>query len=132
MFRLFAEVRRGMTSNFQSKSEDVQGSETPVVENGDRREVALASDAAISKLDAALTADIASVARIDAVASILKVACRTTGMGFAAVARVTEGALGCVCCARRNRLRTLAGRRTGRQDHDLRRDPRQRPGRRDH
>ena len=43
-----------------------------------------------SKLDAALTADIASVAQIDALASILEVVCRTTGMGFAAVARVTE------------------------------------------
>ena len=102
MFRLFAEVRRGMTSNFQSKSEDVQGSETPVVENGDRREVALASDAAISKLDAALTADIASVARIDAVASILEVVCRTTGMGFAAVARVTEERW--VACAVRDEI----------------------------
>jgi GAF domain-containing protein len=44
----------------------------------------------VSKLDAALTADIVSVSRIDAVASILEVVCRTTGMGFAAVARVTE------------------------------------------
>jgi len=43
-----------------------------------------------SKLDATLTADVASVAKIDAVGSILEVVCRTTGMGFAAVARVTE------------------------------------------
>src|SRR5271169_1532778 len=43
-----------------------------------------------SKLDAALTDDVASVAKIDAVGSILEVVCRTTGMGFAAVARVTE------------------------------------------
>jgi signal transduction histidine kinase len=35
-------------------------------------------------------ADIAAVQRIDAVPRILEVVCRTTGMGFAAVARVTE------------------------------------------
>jgi signal transduction histidine kinase len=34
--------------------------------------------------------DIASIQRIDAVPAILEVICRTTGMGFAAVARVTE------------------------------------------
>ena len=34
--------------------------------------------------------DLAAVARIDAVPTILEVVCRTTGMGFAAVARVTE------------------------------------------
>ncbi|MBP7704268.1 MAG: GAF domain-containing sensor histidine kinase [Caulobacter sp.] len=34
--------------------------------------------------------DIAAVARIDVVPRILEVVCRTTGMGFAAVARVTE------------------------------------------
>jgi signal transduction histidine kinase len=40
--------------------------------------------------DARLAADIDAVARIDAVSTILEVVCRTTGMGFAAVARVTE------------------------------------------
>jgi signal transduction histidine kinase len=35
-------------------------------------------------------ADVAAIARIDAVPTILEVVCRTTGMGFAAVARVTE------------------------------------------
>ncbi|MRG55901.1 GAF domain-containing protein [Phyllobacterium sp. SYP-B3895] len=35
-------------------------------------------------------ADIDAIARIDAVPTILDVVCRTTGMGFAAVARVTE------------------------------------------
>lgn len=35
-------------------------------------------------------ADIDAIARIDAVGTILEVVCRTTGMGFAAVARVTE------------------------------------------
>jgi len=34
--------------------------------------------------------DVAAIARIDAVPSILAVCCRVTGMGFAAVARVTE------------------------------------------
>ena len=37
-----------------------------------------------------LQADLASVAALDAVPLILDVVCRTTGMGFAAVARVTE------------------------------------------
>jgi len=36
------------------------------------------------------TSDIAAVQSIAAVPSILDVVCRTTGMGFAAVARVTE------------------------------------------
>jgi hypothetical protein len=45
---------------------------------------------ALPKLDAALTADISAVSKIDAVASILEVICRTTGMGFSAVARVTQ------------------------------------------
>ena len=44
----------------------------------------------VSLLDSALTADISAISRIDAVASVLKVICRTTGMGFAAVARVTQ------------------------------------------
>jgi GAF domain-containing protein len=34
--------------------------------------------------------DVAAIASIDAVPMILEVVCRTTGMGFAAVARVTE------------------------------------------
>ncbi len=37
-----------------------------------------------------LQADVDAVSRIDAVPSILEVICRTTGMGFAAVARVTD------------------------------------------
>jgi signal transduction histidine kinase len=37
-----------------------------------------------------LAADLAAVSRIDAIPRILEVVCRTTGMGFAAVARVTE------------------------------------------
>jgi signal transduction histidine kinase len=43
-----------------------------------------------SPLDPALAADIAAVSRIDAIPRILEVVCRTTGMGFAAVARVTD------------------------------------------
>ena len=35
--------------------------------------------------------DIATVGAIEAVPTILDVVCRTTGMGFAAVARVTDG-----------------------------------------
>jgi signal transduction histidine kinase len=37
-----------------------------------------------------LRSDVDAIARIDAVPSILEVICRTTGMGFAAVARVTD------------------------------------------
>ncbi|MFC7551747.1 ATP-binding protein [Pseudoroseomonas wenyumeiae] len=40
--------------------------------------------------DDPFAADVAAVARIAAVPAILDVVCRTTGMGFAAVARVTE------------------------------------------
>jgi signal transduction histidine kinase len=38
----------------------------------------------------AFTEDLEIVSRIDAIPNILEVVCRTTGMGFAAVARVTE------------------------------------------
>ena len=37
-----------------------------------------------------LLADVATISRIDAVPTILDVICRTTGMGLAAIARVTE------------------------------------------
>jgi GAF domain-containing protein len=57
---------------------------------------------AVSRLDTALTADISAVSRIDAVASILEVVCRTTGMGFAAVARVTKDRW--VACAVRDEI----------------------------
>ena len=40
--------------------------------------------------EAELAEDIASIASIDAASTILEVVCRTTGMGFAAIARVTE------------------------------------------
>ena len=48
------------------------------------------------------SADIAAVQRIDAVPRILEIVCRSTGMGFAAVARVTEGRW--VCCAARDEI----------------------------
>ena len=46
--------------------------------------------------------DVAAIARIDAVPRILEVICRTTGMGFAAVARVTEDRW--VACAVRDEI----------------------------
>ena len=42
-------------------------------------------------------ADIDAIGAIDAVPTILNVVCRVTGMGFAAVARVTEERW--ICCA---------------------------------
>jgi signal transduction histidine kinase len=42
------------------------------------------------RTDAELARDIEAVQRIDAVPSILRLICKNTGMGFAAVARVTE------------------------------------------
>lgn len=47
-------------------------------------------------------ADVAAIQTIDAVPRILDVACRVTGMGFAAVARVTEDRW--VCCASRDQI----------------------------
>jgi signal transduction histidine kinase len=46
--------------------------------------------------------DLEAVARIDAVPKILEVVCRTTGMGFAAVARVTEDRW--IACAVRDEI----------------------------
>jgi hypothetical protein len=71
----------------------------PLVQTG---EVDAVTVSPVSNLDAALTADIASVAQIEGVASILEVVCRTTGMGFAAVARVTEDRW--VACAVRDEI----------------------------
>src|SRR5271170_310634 len=45
---------------------------------------------ATAELSDDLRADIAAIGQIEAVATILDVVCRTTGMGFAAVARVTD------------------------------------------
>jgi signal transduction histidine kinase len=47
-------------------------------------------------------ADIEAIQRIDAVPRILEVICRTTGMGFAAIARVTDERW--VCCAMRDEI----------------------------
>lgn len=41
-------------------------------------------------MDSTLARDVAAVAKIDAVPTLLEVVCRTTGLGFAAIARVTE------------------------------------------
>src|ERR1700754_2335571 len=48
------------------------------------------------------SADIASIQRLESVPRILEVICRTTGMGFAAVARVTEDRW--ICCAVRDEI----------------------------
>jgi signal transduction histidine kinase len=47
-------------------------------------------------------ADIVNVQQIEAVPKILQVVCRTTGMGFAAVARVTDSRW--ICCAVRDEI----------------------------
>ena len=51
---------------------------------------------------ATIADDVAAVGRIDVVATILEVVCRTTGMGFAAIARVTEDRW--VACAVRDEI----------------------------
>ena len=51
-------------------------------------------------MDAEFQADIATIGGIDAVPQILDIVCKTTGMGFAAVARVTETRW--ICCAVRD------------------------------
>ena len=53
-----------------------------------------------------LSADIAAVQGIAAVPRILEVVCRSTGMGFAAVARVTEQRW--ICCAVRDEIAFVA------------------------
>lgn len=47
-------------------------------------------------------ADIDAIQRIDAVPRILEIVCRSTGMGFAAVARVTDARW--ICCAVRDEI----------------------------
>ena len=56
--------------------------------------------------DRSLLADVALISGIDAVPTILEVVCRTTGMGFAAVARVTEDRW--IACAVTRRDRSSA------------------------
>jgi signal transduction histidine kinase len=53
-------------------------------------------------LSRTLPPDIAAIARIDAVETILEVVCRTTGMGFSAVARVTDDQW--IACAVRDEI----------------------------
>lgn len=53
-------------------------------------------------LNTSIADDIAAVGRIDVIPKILEVVCRTTGMGFAAVARVTEDRW--VACAVRDEI----------------------------
>jgi signal transduction histidine kinase len=53
-------------------------------------------------MDEPIARDLAAVARIDAVPTILEVVCRVTGMGFSAVARVTEDRW--VACAVRDEI----------------------------
>jgi signal transduction histidine kinase len=48
-------------------------------------------DDLVTELPAALRKDISTISGIEAVPNILQVACHATGMGFIAVARVTEG-----------------------------------------
>lgn len=53
-------------------------------------------------MENAIADDLTAVAQIDAVPTILDVVCRTTGMGFAAVARVTEDRW--IACAVRDEI----------------------------
>ena len=52
---------------------------------------ALFAPAADVDSDEAIARDVAAIGRISAVPSLLKIICQNTGMGFAAVARVTDG-----------------------------------------
>ncbi len=49
--------------------------------------------------------DIRAVQDISSISTMLDVICRITGMGFAAIARVTTGRVGRLLCARRHFLR---------------------------
>ena len=53
-------------------------------------------------MNTTIAEDLAAIARIDAVTKILEVVCRTTGMGFSAVARVTETKW--IACAVRDQI----------------------------
>ncbi|NUO73062.1 MAG: GAF domain-containing protein [Frateuria sp.] len=69
---------------------------------GERRRRTRDELAAQSAPAAAIEADVAAIGSIEAVPQMLEVICRTTGMGFAAVARVTETQW--VCCASRDEI----------------------------
>jgi hypothetical protein len=72
-------------------------------------------------MDTDFTADIDAIQRIDAVPRILEIVCRSTGMGFAAVARVTDGRW--ICFAVRDEIEFgFTGRRVSRRNDDLSRN----------
>lgn len=50
----------------------------------------------------ALSADVSAISRMDSVQTLLEVVCRTTGLGFAAIARVTEDRW--IACAVRDEI----------------------------
>ena len=62
----------------------------------------LAGRAKLLEMDENFSGDIAAIGQIDAVPRILEVICRTTGMGFSAVARVTESRW--IACAVRDEI----------------------------
>jgi GAF domain-containing protein len=68
----------------------------------DQATVASIGAETLANLDTALVADIQAVSQLEAVASILEVVCRMTGMGFAAVARVTKDRW--IACAVRDEI----------------------------
>jgi signal transduction histidine kinase len=51
----------------------------------------LGSQSTMNDSEQAIARDVAAISRISAVPSMLRVICKNTGLGFAAVARVTEG-----------------------------------------
>ena len=69
---------------------------------GEQRRRATGERATQAAPAAEIEADVAAIASIDAVPQMLEVICRTTGMGFAAVARVTDAQW--VCCASRDEI----------------------------
>jgi hypothetical protein len=72
-------------------------------------------------MDTDFTADIDAIQRIDAVPRILEIVCRSTGIGFAAVARVTDGRW--ICFAVRDEIEFgFTGRRVSRRNDDLSRN----------
>ena len=56
-------------------------------------------------LDSALAAEVEAIGRIGSVSSILQILLESTGLGFAAVARVTESVVDRLRRARQDRLR---------------------------
>ena len=69
---------------------------------GEQRRRAAGQGATQMAPAAAIEGDVAAIAGIAAVPQMLEVICRTTGMGFAAIARVTDAQW--VCCASRDEI----------------------------